>query len=139
MKQKIILFILILCFLISSGNSFARLLKKEGLRAYLKILIQNPEMFKDSSAENMVESKIKDIFKDEGVDIIPVEKPDQYEEYKLYININIKDSLTINAKGISWDLSINMVKYPRLNIPYKNEADIYNSVKNYIKQNIIRK
>lgn len=138
MKPKFILFILITFLFLWSENSFPRFLKKEHLKAYLKISIQNPGRFKDSTAQNIMESKIKDVFKDEGVEIISAEKPDIYEEYKLYININIKDSLEIDAKGMSCDMSIITVKYPRLNIPYKNETDIYNSVKNYIKQNIIR-
>jgi hypothetical protein len=139
MKQKFYLLVLMACLVLISRNTFAYSTQNKSLKAYLTISFQNQEMFKDSTTKSVVESNIISVFKKEGIHIISEEKPDKYEEYKLYINVTLRDSLVIEAKGMTWDMAVSIEKYPRLSFPYKNESDIYRAVKSYIKKNIIVK
>ena len=132
MKMKNYFFLSLVCMFLFSGLVFANLTPKQGLKAYLKIAFENSKMFPDSLAQNLVKAGIEDIFKKEGVNIVEVEKPDIYEEYKLYINIGIKDSLIISAKGITWDMGTTIMKYPRSSSAYGNKSDIYTAVEEYI-------
>jgi len=104
------------------------------LKVYLKISFQNPKIVKDSTSEHKIESEIENIFENEGIHIIHEEKP---EEYKFYINILIGDSLIIEEKsiGIGGGDSIIEVRHPRVNYPYKYASEIYNIIKDYLKNN----
>ncbi len=139
MKRQIYFIFLLSFLLLFSDLVLGSLIKKEGLKAYVKVSFENQKMFSDSLAQNEVKAGIEDIFKDEGVNIAKIEKPDIYEEYKLYINIGIKDSLIINAKGITWDLGTAVTKYPRSTSVYENKADIYATIKEYIRKYITGK
>jgi hypothetical protein len=133
MKQIFYFFVLTFCFFLLHQNLFANYIQNEDLKAYLTISFENPIMFNDVSSKSMIESKIKNIFENEGVHIIHEEQP---EEYKLNINIIIKDSLVIEANSIGiggGDATIK-VKHPRSSYSYKDEAEIYNSIKSYIKK-----
>ncbi len=137
MKRQIN-FIFLLSFLFSQ-IVFGSLIKKEGLKAYVKVSFENQKMFSDNLAQSELKAGIEEIFKGENVDIAEIEKPDVYEEYKFYINISIKDSLIINAKGVTWDLGTAVTKYPRSSSVYENESDIYAAVKEYIRKYITGK
>ena len=139
MKMKNYFFLSLVCMFLFSGLLFANLTHKQGLKAYLTIAFKNSKMFSDSLAQNDVKAGIEDIFKNEGVSIVEVERPDVYEEYKLYINIGIKDSLIISAKGITWDLGTAIMKYPRSSSVYENKRDIYTAVEEYIMKYITGK
>ena len=133
MKQYYFLSVLILIFLSSSKIISPNSIQDDSLKAYLMISFQNPEMFKDSSSKNMVESEIEKIFEAEGIHIIHEEKP---EEYKLNIHIQIGDSLRIEEKTIGvGGISIIVVKHPSASYPYQSKSDIYDSIRNYIKSN----
>ena len=133
MKQKIFLFALILSFILISKNLFSYSIQKENYKAYLKVLFQNPTTYKDSTEQRTIEANIENIFEKEGIKIAHEEKP---TEYKLYINITIRDSLIIEAQGLGVGdgASIVKVKKPRKAFEYKNEEEIYNSIKSYIKK-----
>jgi hypothetical protein len=131
MRQYYYLSFLILLF--STKISSSNFIQDDGLKAYLILSFKNPEMFKDSTSKHIIESEIKNIFKNEGIHIIQEEKP---EEYKLTINIQIGDSLIIEQKSIGvGGISIVIVKHPRVSYPYKNTPEIYDSIKSYIKNN----
>ncbi len=135
MKQNFCCFVLIFCSFLFFKNLSANYIQKEDYKAYLAVSFQNPGMFKDSTSKKTIESNIENIFENEGIDIIHLEKP---EEYKLNINIIIKDSLIIYAEsiGIGGGDSVIKVKHPRMTYPYKNETEIYNSIKKYIRENL---
>ena len=140
MNTKLGYFVLTSFFLLLSKDVSANVLQKEGVKAYLTISFYNSKIFQDSSSQSKLKSKIKNIFVKEGVIIIPEEKPNILEEYKLYIDVTIKDSAIVEAKSISNMSSLtSMQRYPRLSIPCKNEKDIYKAVKKYIETNIIQK
>ena len=134
MKQNFSLLVLIFLLVLIHKNTFSNYTQDEDLNAFLTISFQNSAMFGDSASNDIIKSKIETIFENEGVHIIHLEKP---EEYKLNINIIIKDSLIIETKstGTSGN-SIITVKHPRVSYPYKNESEIYNSIKDYIKNNL---
>lgn len=134
MKQKIFFCVLIFGLILLCESSLSNTTRKDNYGAYIKISFQSPTIFKDSSSQHMIESEIKNIFENEGIHIIHEEKP---EEYKLNINILIGDSLIIeeNSIGVGGGDSIVEVKHPRVSYLYKNESDIYNSIKSYIKNN----
>jgi hypothetical protein len=136
MKQNIYLLILIFGMILPK-NSLANFIQKENIKAYITISFENPVMFKDSTSKNIIKSKIENIFENEGIFVIHDEKP---EEYKLDIDIIIKDSLIMKAKGIGvgGGNSIITVLYPQLSYPYKNVSEIYYSIKDYIK-NVYKK
>ncbi len=133
MKQKIFLFAFILIFFVLSKNIFSYSLQKENLKAYLTISFKNPTTFKDSSEQRTMETNIENIFEKEGIQIVHKEKP---TEYKLYINIILRDSLIIESRGIDVGdgASVIKVKKPRKAYKYKNEKEIYNSIRSYIKK-----
>ena len=95
MKQKIFFYALILCFILLSKSLLSNYIQKENYKAYLTVSFQNPNIFADSTSQRAIESKIEKVFENEGINIIHIEKP---EEYKLYINVIIRDSLIIGSK-----------------------------------------
>ena len=125
---------LILIFLLSSKIALSNTIQNDGTKVYLIVSFQNPEMFQDSSSQHKIKSEIVNIFENKGIHIIHEEKP---EEYKSNINILIGDSIIIegNSIGVGGGDSIFEVKHPRVSYPYKNELEIYNSIKRYIKNN----
>ncbi len=133
MKQKIFLFVLVLSFVVLSKNLLSHSIQKENYKAYLTISFQSPTTFKDSTVQRKIEANIESIFEKEGIQIVHKEK---LEEYKLYINITIGDSIIIEAKGIGAGdgASVIRVKKTRRVFQYKNEEEIYNSIKSYIKE-----
>ncbi len=140
MNTKLGYFVLTSFFFLLSINVSANVIQNKGIKAYLTISFHNSIIFQDSSSQSKLESGIKNIFVIEGVIIIPEEKPNILEEYKLYIDVTIKDSAIVEAKSISnMGASTMLQRYPRLSIPYENEKDIYKAVKKYIETNIIKK
>jgi hypothetical protein len=125
---------LILLFLLASKITLSNSIQNDGRKVYLIVSFQNPEMFRDSSSQHKIKSEIENIFENKGIHIIHEEKP---EEYKSNINILIGDSLIIeeNSIGVGGGDSIVEVKHPKVIHSYKNESEIYNSIKSYIKNN----
>jgi hypothetical protein len=131
MKQKISLFTILLGFFLLTPKIFSFFIQKENYSVYLTVTFQNPKTFKDSTVQRNIESNIENIFEQEGIHIVHKEKAD---EYKLYINITIRDSLIIKAKGIGvGGMSTFILKKPRIVYRYKSQKDIYRWVKDYIK------
>jgi hypothetical protein len=133
MKHKLFLFSLLFSLALLSQNVFPYFSQKENYGAYLTVTFRNPKMFKDSTAQKNIVSIIERVFEKEGIHITHKEK---LTEYKLYINITIRDSLIIEARGIGvGDVASEIiVKKPRKAYKYKNEKEIYNSIRSYIKK-----
>ncbi len=140
MRLKFYFLTLAVCLAFLSVTSYPKSSTKEGLRAYIFFTFESPNMFRDSTFKNEIKSKIMKIFEEQGINIIRTENPNAYEEYKLNVYITIKDSLIIEAQyiGISGP-ALSYMMYPRESSKYKNEYEIYNTVKKYIDKNILKK
>ncbi len=137
MRQFYYLLAFIFLFLLSSKTILSKSIQNDSLKVYLIFSFQNPKIFKDSSSMNLVESEIERIFENEGIHLIHEEKP---EEFKIDINIQIGDSLRIEENSISVSgNSVVVVNQPRISYPYKNETEIYNCIKDYIKNKLGKK
>jgi hypothetical protein len=117
-------------------NSFGNFAQTGKIKAYLLISFQT-QKYQDSLSQFEIEKQIKNIFTGEGISVFPGEKPDIYEDHKLYVDITVKDSLIINARSVSVDLSVYQTIYPRFAASYRNKSDIYLSVKKFIKANLL--
>jgi hypothetical protein len=132
MRQKIILFSLLFVLALLSPNVFPYISQIENYEAYLTVTFHNPKIFKDSTVQKNIVSNIERVFEKEGIQITHKEKP---TDYKLYINITIRDSLIIEARGIGiGGTSTFIVNKPRISYRYKSEKEIYSSIKDYIKK-----
>ncbi len=132
MIRKTNIFILLFLSAALVRNSFAYNAAKDSTSAYLAISFESQAMFKDAASQSEIKSRIENIFKDNGINIIREERP---EDYKLNINITIKDSLIIDAIGTDAGAagnSIVFVSYPRMSFPVKAEKDIYKAIKKTI-------
>jgi hypothetical protein len=130
MNNKLGYFVLISFFYLLSIKVSANFLQNKGIKAYLTISFQNSKVFNDSSSQSKPESGIKSIFVNDGIIIIPEEKQNILEEYKLCIYVTINDSAIVEAKSLSNMGALTMLqRYPRLSILYANEKDIYEAVK----------
>lgn len=116
--------------LINYCYSFPTQKHDKKINAYLTINFQNTVLFKENSEQANIKKKIEKIFEGEGIHIIPEEKIDTIETYKLFFDIIISDSLKIFANSSFVDLAIAKVKYPDKTYTYKNEHDIFKSLKN---------
>lgn len=133
MRQKMFYFVIISC-LISLSESFPlNSQQSENYQAYLVVSFQKSTIFQDSSSQSSIRSNIEKVFENEGIKISHAEKPG---EYKLSINVIIGDSLLINASGLGAGdaASITLVKKPGRIYAYKSATEIYNSIKNYIRE-----
>jgi hypothetical protein len=132
MKHKIFLFTILLCFFLLFPKVFSYFIQKGNYSVYLTVAFQNPKTFNDSTVQRNIESNIENIFEEKGIHIVHKEKPD---EYKLYINITIRDSLIIEGKDIGvGGISTVRVEKPRKAYKYKSQKEIYRWIKNYIKE-----
>ena len=131
MKLRYFIFLIITFSFTLNSFALGEYILKDSSNVFLMISFQNLDGINNKPEQSRIKTKIEEIFKNEGYHIIQIERP---ERYKMNINITVKDSLIIYARGTGVSDGIIIIKYPRESYAYKNESDIYKCIKTYIKK-----